>query len=845
MAHDHMSTHRRRRLSAVPLIAFTLLASALALPQLLTAGAADSGAPDTAGTDFWLAFPQNYADLPTLTLFVTGSTATSGSAVVGGDTIPFTVTPGTVTSVPIPATAQLVSGGGVEDKGIHVTAVDDVTVYGLNRYQYTTDAYLGLPTDILGTEYFVLGSAPAVGTSTGAVVATQDATTVTITPTAGLLTGEVAGAAFDVSLNAGQTYEFDSSSGDLSGSLVTATKPIGVYGGNTCANIPSTSYSACDHIVEQLPPVTAWGKSFLTVPLATRLNGDTFRLVASENATVVNVNGAPVATLDRGQVHEQIIDGNSTISADKPILVAQYSNGSSFDGVTSDPFEMLVPPTEQYLPSYTVTTPADGFSANFLNLVVPTDAIPSVTVDGVAVPPAEFTPIGSSGFSGAKVAVELGSHTVAASKPLGLFAYGFASYDSYGYPGGSSLAPVATVDSLTLAPATQTLATGASGSVVATLQDSNDAPVVGVRVDFTVAGANPGTGFAFTDAAGNASFSYTGVVAGSDTITATQGSLTATATITWTGTPPDNTTPVADAKSVTTDEDTPVGVTLSGSDADSDPLTFAVATQPTNGTLSGTAPDLTYTPNAGYFGPDSFTYTANDGTVDSDPATVSITVNEVVPPDGCLVTPATVGESVSRDFSKDTRSLVSPKLTTGGGRLLVAFIGADGQLGRTQEVTGVTGGGLTWTLASKANETWGTTEVWYAVAPAAVSDVRVEAKLRRAYHGTITVVAFDGASGIGAVGSASGMKGAPEVTVTPTSCGSSLWAAGHDWSKATRPEPVDGQSVFTKFIDRTVGDSYWTSAVDAPTETTDPVTIKVTGPRKDLWTYAAVEILGT
>ena len=72
-----------------------------------------------------------------------------------------------------------------------------------------------------------------------------------------------------------------------------------------------------------------------------------------------------------------------------------------------------------------------------------------------------------------------------------------------------------------------------------------------------------------------------------------------------------------------------------------------------------------------------------------------------------------------------------------------------------------------------------------------------------------------------------------------------MWAAGHDWTSAARPVAVDGQSVFSKFIDRTVGDSYWTSTVDAPTETTDPVTIKVTGPRKDLWTYAAVEILGT
>ena len=87
--------------------------------------------------------------------------------------------------------------------------------------------------------------------------------------------------------------------------------------------------------------------------------------------------------------------------------------------------------------------------------------------------------------------------------------------------------------------------------------------------------------------------------------------------------------PVADAQLVTTNEDTPVSITLTGSDADSDPMTFSVVEQPLHGTLTGTAPDLTYTPAANYDGADSFTFTASDGTVNSDPATVSIDVTAV------------------------------------------------------------------------------------------------------------------------------------------------------------------------------------------------------------------------
>lgn len=90
-----------------------------------------------------------------------------------------------------------------------------------------------------------------------------------------------------------------------------------------------------------------------------------------------------------------------------------------------------------------------------------------------------------------------------------------------------------------------------------------------------------------------------------------------------------NSTPIANAQSVTTDEDVNVAITLSGTDADGDSLSYTIITQPVNGILSGTAPDLTYTPNANFNGGDSFTFVVNDGTADSVEATVTITVNPV------------------------------------------------------------------------------------------------------------------------------------------------------------------------------------------------------------------------
>ena len=89
-----------------------------------------------------------------------------------------------------------------------------------------------------------------------------------------------------------------------------------------------------------------------------------------------------------------------------------------------------------------------------------------------------------------------------------------------------------------------------------------------------------------------------------------------------------NTAPVANNQSVTTNQGVAKAITLTGSDVDNDPLSYAIATGPAHGTLTGSGANRTYKPANGFAGNDSFTFVANDGTVDSAPATVSITVIE-------------------------------------------------------------------------------------------------------------------------------------------------------------------------------------------------------------------------
>ena len=123
-------------------------------------------------------------------------------------------------------------------------------------------------------------------------------------------------------------------------------------------------------------------------------------------------------------------------------------------------------------------------------------------------------------------------------------------------------------------------------------------------------------------------------------------------------TTPVNTAPTALAQSVTTQQNKPVSIVLGGSDPETNPLAYMVVSNPTKGTLSGTAPNLTYLPNADFSGTDSFTFKANDGQVDSAPATVNIEVTKVVvvpvnPPTAIIKIPSSsvAGQPVTLDGS--------------------------------------------------------------------------------------------------------------------------------------------------------------------------------------------------
>jgi hypothetical protein len=289
------------------------------------------------------------------------------------------------------------------------------------------------------------------------------------------------------------------------------------------------------------------------MPLATRLNGDTFRILASTDGTSVTLNGAWIANLNHGQFWQGIVTGPSSIQSNLPVLVAQFSNSTSYDSITSDPFMLYIVPMEQYMTQYLVAAPASGFTYNFLNLVAPAAVVGSLTLDGAAVPAAQFAPIASTGYSGAQLAVSAGTHALSSSLPFFVSVYGFDAYDSYGYSGGFSMAQVANLVHLILTPPTAQHLAGESHCVTAYVSDSSNAPLQGIRVDFAVSGDHVTLGSSYSDGSGNAVFCYSESTAGLDSILASSGSLAATASCNWNiFTPTQTGTPTITPTSTTT-----------------------------------------------------------------------------------------------------------------------------------------------------------------------------------------------------------------------------------------------------------------------------------------------------
>ncbi|WP_437278321.1 IgGFc-binding protein [Sorangium sp. So ce375] len=332
-------------------------------------------------------------------------------------------------------------------------------------FSFTNDASLLLPSTAMTGNYRITGQRGWADADFGGYIVIsgiQDGTSVTVNVAQGgsVVAGDgiprtSGGGSFTFELDEGDVVEvLGRPSSDLSGSLVTATRPVQVLTGIPCVQAP-IGRQACDHIEESVFPAETLGKRyFVAVPTSPhgRVIGHIVRLYGNVDGTALTYpsgrpDGAPT-TINAGQVVDlDMVRQDFEVVGDHEFAVSTFMLGADIvdadaeSGQMGDPSQSHPTAVEQYRDKYVFLAPSD-YDESYVDIVQPLDA--TIRLDDAAVDVAP-TPIGS-GFGVARVRLgpgNGGAHVLTASAPVGIQVIGYGAYTSYHYPGGLNLVAIA------------------------------------------------------------------------------------------------------------------------------------------------------------------------------------------------------------------------------------------------------------------------------------------------------------------------------------------------------------------------------------------------------------------
>ena len=296
----------------------------------------------SAGKKFVVGFPINGGQLISeLFLFITNPESSAVNFIVTPINISGNVS-NSSTTVIVPSSFE-VSSVNERNKGILVEANGNINLYGISYRSSSADVYLALPCSKMAVdEYEYYGMSYDVididFPSVILLVACENKTVVKFNSSA-------------ITLNSMETYQIESDN-DLTGTRITSSKPLSVFSGSDCTNVPQ-GIPYCDH------PTVTWGSKFLVASLEGRSSGERIRVLSARAASVA-VNCNTVVSVSEfqlqngGSFREFVIPINSfcSIESTSPVLVAQYAYGG--EGGVGDPFMMIIPPIEQFTNNYLV-----------------------------------------------------------------------------------------------------------------------------------------------------------------------------------------------------------------------------------------------------------------------------------------------------------------------------------------------------------------------------------------------------------------------------------------------------------------------------------------------------------
>lgn len=375
---------------------------------------------------------------------------------------------------PVPPAEQLgfqVRGTGTFP-AYRITSSRPVAAYDIYPFggaaSAVASASLLLPTSAWSTVSVAVTPGPSVGYDPYLqVFATEDATEVNVEAPVAIAPGPgvVGSSARQVVprvLRRGEVLQL-SQPAELGGSTIRSNKPVAVWGGHACMNVPTTAF-ACDSAHQQLPPVSHLGSEYVAVRPPSRSSAEEpalWRFVGTRTGTVLTFTPpqpAAPTTLEPGQTAEFWAPGPFVVRSQDglhPFLATQLMHGGGdFAANVGDPdFVLLVPPG-QFLSSYlffTDPTYANTFLV-FVRRRTSQGLFAPVTLDcGGAL---AWLPTGDPAFEYAirtwhdtdTAGCTNGMRRASSAEPFGLTVWGTDFFVSYAYPAGMGVNRINTVD---------------------------------------------------------------------------------------------------------------------------------------------------------------------------------------------------------------------------------------------------------------------------------------------------------------------------------------------------------------------------------------------------------------
>lgn len=454
------------------------------------------------GTRFWVGYGHHQ--------FFTGTNLQNMVLYLGGSATPATVTvringtPWTRT-YNIPANTVITSdiitksglfdarliNDGFSERGISITSNIPIVAYAHIYGSASSGATMLMPVGVYGYEYISTNFRQNYASDCYSwfyVIADRNNTKLEITPSNLTRDGRPANVPFTVVLNKGEVYQIigainsGSNGFDMTGSTAKSIpnsdgrcNAFAMFSGSSRTSIYCSGQNTSgngDNIIQQNFPSQAWGRRYLTAPTSNSAAANSFhqniyRVVIKDPTTVVRLNGTVLTGLVSNRYYEFDSQAANYITADKPIMVAQYMSSSSSNctnvGGNGDPEMIYISPIEQGIKKVVLyRNTQQAIVQNYITLIIPTAGVTSLQIDGSNTFDHTYAHPNLTGYTvvvkryGTAAPVQA---TVQSDSAFTLITYGLGSVESYGYNGGTLVKNLNAVTSIS-----NTLATGVTTS---------------------------------------------------------------------------------------------------------------------------------------------------------------------------------------------------------------------------------------------------------------------------------------------------------------------------------------------------------------------------------------------